>query len=141
MGLTLGAGFSITGETYDYMGTGEYTPVVYYNNYTFNAKYNFRKIKLILLGNLKYYGETPSLATDPETGDYYQVFTEPYGDLEVTATKLLWKNRLTLVVGGKNLLDNYSRRTYGYQGETTEYYAPVNYGRVFFVKLNLKLSN
>ncbi len=141
IGLTLGAGISITGESYDYSGEGEYTPVVYYNNYTFNAKYNFRKIKLVLMANVKYYGITPSLAVDGETEEYYQVYTEPYGDLEVTVTKLLWKNRLTLVVGGKNLLDNYSRRTYGYTGETYEYYAPVNYGRTFFVKLNLKLSN
>jgi len=141
IGLTLGGGFSITGESYDYSGAGHYTPVVYYNNYTFNAKYNFRKIKLVLMANVKYYGITPSLAVDPETEEYYQVYTEPYGNLEVTVTKLLWKNRLIIVVGGKNLLDNYSRRTYGYIGETYEYFGPMNYGRTFFLKLNLKLSN
>jgi len=141
IGLTVGAGFSITGETYDYTGDGEYTPIVYYNNYTLNAKYNFRRIKLILMANLKYYGITPSLAVDPETEEYYQVYTDPYGNLEVTVTKLLWKNRLTIVAGGKNLLDNYERRTYGYKGETEEYLGPMNYGRTFFLKLNLKLSN
>jgi len=141
IGLTVGAGFSITGETYDYSGEGEYTPIVYYNNYTLNVKYNFRKIKLVLMANVKYYGITPSLAVDPETEEYYQVYTDPFGDVEVTLTKLLWKNRLTIVVGGKNLLDNYSRRTYGYKGETYEYLGPVNYGRTFFLKLNLKLYN
>ncbi len=141
IGLTLGAGYSITGETYDYEGDGKYTPIVYYNNYTFNVKYNFRKIKLILLANLKYYGTTPSLSVDPDTDEYYQVYTDPFGDVEVTLSKLLWKNRLTLVVGGKNLLDNYSKRTYGYVGETYEYYGPINYGRTYFIKLNLKLSN
>ena len=141
IGLTLGAGFSITGETYDYSGEGEYTPIVYYNNYTFNAKYNLRKYKLIFMANVKYYGITPSLSVDPETEEYYQVYTDPFGDIEITITKLFWKNRLTLVVGGKNLLDNYERRTYGYKGETYEYLGPMNYGRTFFLKLNLKLSN
>ncbi len=141
IGLTLGAGFSVTGETYDYSGEGEYTPIVYYNNYTFNAKYNLRKYKLIFMANVKYYGITPSLSVDSETEEYYQVYTDPYGDIEVTVTKLLWKNRLTLVVGGKNLLDNYERRTYGYKGETYEYLGPMNYGRTFFFKLNLKISN
>ena len=141
IGLTVGAGVSITGETYDYSGEGEYTPIVYYNNYTFNAKYNLRKYKLIFIANVKYYGITPSLSVDPETEEYYQVYTDPFGDVEVTVTKLFWKNRLTLVVGGKNLLDNYERRTYGYKGETYEYLGPMNYGRTFFLKLNLKLSN
>ena len=147
IGLTLGAGFSITGETYDYSGEGEYTPIVYYNNYTFNAKYNLRKYKLIFMANVKYYGITPSLSVDPkdpedpEDDEYYQVYTEPFGDLEVTVTKLLWKNRLTIVAGGKNLLDNYDRRTYGYRGDEYERFAPMNYGRTFFLKLNLKLSN
>jgi len=141
VGLTFGAGYSITGETYDYEGDDEYTPIVYYNNYTFNAKYNWRKYKTIFMANLKYYGITPSLAVDEDSGEYYQVYTEGYGALEATVSKLLWKNRLTIVLGGKNLLDNYSRRTYGYKGDASEYLAPMNYGRTFFIKINLKLNN
>lgn len=140
-GLSLGAGFVIIGETYDYTGNGIYTSIVYYNNYSFNAKYNFRKYKTILMGNLKYYGLTPDLAVDEDTGDYYQVYTEPYGDVEVTVSKLFWKNRLTVVLGGKNLLDNYSSRTYGYMDDREDRYAPINYGRTFFIKLNLKINN
>jgi len=141
IGLSLGAGFSRTGETYDYTGNGIYTPIVYYNNYTFNAKYNFRKSKIILMANLKYYDITPSLAVDGNSGEYYQVYTEAFGDIEATISKLFWKNRLTIILGGKNLLDNYSRRTYGYRGDDPEYLGPRYYGRTFFVKLNLKLNN
>ena len=140
-GLTIGAGFSITGETYDYTGDGNYTPTVYYNNYTFNTKYNWRKQKVVFMANVKYYGITPSLSVDPDTEEYYQVYTDPYGDIEITVTKLLWKNRLSVVAGGKNLLDNYARRTYGYRGETEEFLGPMNYGRTFFLKMNLKLNN
>ncbi len=73
-GLTLGAGYSITGETYDYEGTNTFTPTTYYNNYTFSIKYNWRKYKTIFNSNLKVYGETPSIAQDDDTEEYYQVF-------------------------------------------------------------------
>lgn len=145
-GLSLGAGFSRTGETFDEEGNGDYLPILYYNNYTASAQYRFKKFRAVLLANLKYYGETPSLAVIPEEngGGYYRVFTDPFGDLELTFTKNLWKNRLTLVVGGKNLFDNYGGRTYGYEdfGESDYEYErkiPLNYGRTWFVKLNLKL--
>ena len=149
IGLSLGAGFSITGETFDYEGEGDYNPIVYYNNYTFNVKYNFRKSKIILMANLKYYDKTPSLAVDTKNPDdfnddeLYQVYTEAHGDIEATITKLLWKNRLSVVLGGKNLLDNYSSKTYGYRKIPNEYLSPIGYGRTFFIKLklNLKINN
>ena len=141
VGLSFGAGFSITGETFDFEGDDEYTPIVYYNNYTFNAKYNWRKYKTIFMANVKYYGITPSLSADKNTEQYYQVYTDAFGDVESTVSKLLWKNRLTIVVGGKNLLDNYSSRTYGYRYDLDDSYGPKNYGRTFFLKLNLKLNN
>lgn len=145
-GLSLGAGYSRIGETYDSEGTGDYLPMIYYHNFSVNTKYSFKKLNGVIVANLKYYGETPSLAAIPgEDGEgYYRVFTDPFGDLELTFTKNLWKNRLTLVVGGKNLLDNYERRTWGYRdfGEDDyqyEYFGPLNYGRTWFVKLNVKL--
>jgi len=145
VGLSAGIGASRIGETYSYDSTGTYLPLVWYSNYTVNAKYSFMKFKAVLMANFKYYGRTPSLATIPEEdgGGYYQVFTDPYGDLEVTFTKSLWKERVNIVVGARNLLNNYKRRTYGYRdyGEADyqyEYLGPLNYGRTYFVKLNLK---
>ncbi|MCK5068697.1 MAG: TonB-dependent receptor, partial [Bacteroidales bacterium] len=145
-GLSVGAGFSRIGETFDSEGEGDYLPMVFYNNYTVNSKFSFKKFRAVVMANLKFYGETPSLAAIPEDqgGGYYRVFTDPFGDLELTFTKTLWKNRLTLVVGGKNLFDNYAGRTFGYQdyGEADyqyEYFSPLNYGRTYFVKMNLRL--
>ncbi len=150
-GLSLGAGFSRIGETFSYDSLESYLPMVYYNNYTVNAKYSFRKIKAVVMANLKYYGKTPSLAVIPDSpgipeedrGGYYRVYTDPYGDLEVTFSKTLWKNRLNIVVGGKNLFNNYERRTSGYrdfgqEDYQSEYFGPLNYGRTYFVKMNLK---
>lgn len=145
-GLSLGLGASRIGETFDDEGKGEFLPMIYYNNYSINSKYSFRKLKAVLMANLKYYGETPVLAAIPEEagGGHYHVFTDPYADLEFTVTKTLWKDRLSVIIGGKNLLDNYVRRTagfrdYGQDNYQYEYIGALNYGRTWFVKLNLRL--
>ena len=65
-GLNLGAGISRIGETFDEEGEGDYLPVIFYNNYSFNCRYNISGIGLILMTNLKFYGKTPSLAPIPE---------------------------------------------------------------------------
>lgn len=143
-----GAGISRTGETFDEEGEGNYLPIVYYNNFSLRGKYIYNRANISLLVNLKYYGKTPLLAPIPENegGGYYRVFTDPFGDLEITATKNLWKNRLTIVAGAKNLLNNYDGITSGYKdfGETDfqeAYIRPLNYGRTIFIKLNFNLSN
>ena len=133
-GLSLSAGYSLTGESYDYRGSGSWTPEVYYSNYTFNAKYNFKKYKMVLMANYKLYGETPGLAPLPDhPGEFYNIYTESFNDLEVTLSKQFFSNKLNVVIGGKNLFDNYSSRTYGYL-DGTEFLSPINYGRTFFAK-------
>jgi outer membrane receptor for ferrienterochelin and colicins len=146
-GLMIGAGFSRIGETYDSEGNGDYVPLIFYNNFSFNTKFTFRKYNAALMANLKYYGKTPSLAPIPEEqgGGYYTVFTDPFGDLEVTLTKNFWKNRLNLVLGGKNLLNNYDvmssgYRDYGEPGYQPTYYRPLNYGRTYFIKVFFNLN-
>ena len=142
-GWSVIAGFSRIGETYDESSTGDWTPIIYYNNYNLSTKYTIRRTRTVVNVNLKYYGETPRLASLPEEqgGGIYQVFTQPYGDLEATVTQRLWKNRLTLVVGGKNLLNYLEGVTTGYQAEQEIQYNPLYYGRVWFMKLNLRLMN
>ncbi len=137
VGLNLSAGYSLTGESYDYSGDEVWTPVINYSNYTFNAKYKFDKLELVLMANYKLYGETPGLSVSPSTGEYYNVFTEQYSDLEFTISKQFYKDKLNLVVGGKNLFDNYSSRTYGYE-DGREFISPINYGRTYFVKVNYR---
>ena len=146
-GLMIGAGYSRVGETYDNEGTGDYLPVIYYNNFSFNSKFSFRKLKAVLMANIKYYGKTPSLAIIPEDegGGYYRVFTDPYGDMEITIGKSFWDNRLNFILGGKNLLNNFEGRTSGYRdygqdGYQTSYSSPLNYGRTYFIKANFRLG-
>ena len=139
-GLSLSAGYSLTGESYDYRGDGIWTDDVFYDNYTFNAKYNFKKYKMVLMGNYKLYGKTPSLYPLPDLpGEYYNVYTESFSDLEISLSKQFFKDKLSLVVGGKNLFDNYSSRSYGYM-DGSEFLSPINYGRTYFAKAIFRLT-
>ncbi len=139
-GLTLSAGYSLTGESYDYLSEGIWTDQVYYDNYTFNAKYNFKKYKMILMGNYKYYGKTPSLFPLPDhPGEFYNVYTEAFSDLEISVSKRFFNDKLNVVAGGKNLFDNYSSRSYGYL-DGSEFLSPINYGRTYFIKAVYRLT-
>ncbi len=157
-GLTLGAGYSRTGESIADSIGAKATDYLFYNNYTLNAKYNFQKLKLVLMANYKLYGETPVLKYNPlyneeiqsDEEQYYYAYVQPFSDLEVTISKMFWKNRITVVAGGKNLFDNYVSETKGTLVEDppnsgayikTSQYGARNYGRTFFVRINLKLSN
>ncbi|MBO3099740.1 TonB-dependent receptor [Gelidibacter pelagius] len=137
-GLRLSAAYNKTGESYDYAGDAIWTKEVSYANYTLNGQYNFRKAGVILMANYKLYGKTPALATSSDAlGDYYFVYKESMSDLETTLSKKFFKNKLDLVIGGKNLFDNYWSRTYGYENGQ-EFRSPINYGRTFFAKVNYR---
>ena len=141
-GLTLNAGYGRTGVSWLYdPESNDFPDYTFYNNLTFNAKYNLRKQKLIFGAYLKYYGSTPRLVfedtdNDPETDPVpVTIHRNPYGDLEATVTKLFWKNRVTVVLGGKNLLNV---KFVGYDnGDLAN--SPTALGRYFFVKVNLNL--
>lgn len=146
-GFKVGAGFSRIGETFDSEGNGDYQPMIFYNNLAFNTKYFSRKFNATLMANLKYYGKTPSLASIPEDlgGGYYRVFTDPFADIEITLTKNFWKNRVNLVLGGKNLLNNKEVMTSGYRdyGEPDyqpSYFRPLNFGRTYFIRMYFKIN-
>ncbi len=142
-GLTITPGFGRTGITWLMdPESNDFPDYTFYNNLIFNAKYNFQKQKLIIGAYYKYYGSTPRLVFDdtdnnPDTDPVpVTINRDPYGDLEATVTKLFWKNKVTVVIGGKNLLNV---KYVGYDnGDLTN--NPTAFGRYFFLKVNLKFS-
>ena len=100
---------------------------------------------MVTQANYKFYGETPNLVPDSNIDGFYYVYTESYSDLEITFSKQFFSNRMNVVIGGKNLFDNYTSRTFGYEPSNNlpngEIYSPVNFGRTFFAKINFRLTN
>ncbi|MEN8194298.1 MAG: TonB-dependent receptor, partial [Bacteroidota bacterium] len=135
-GLTLSAGYSMTREKTRRTKEESWIDPGFYDNITLTASYNYDKWNTTVMANYKYYGETPHIYGD---GDLvFNVFTEAYSDFELTLSKQLLKKRLNVVVGGKNLFDNYVIRSYG--DHNYESFSPRNYGRNFFIKANFKLT-
>ncbi|MEN8187663.1 MAG: TonB-dependent receptor [Bacteroidota bacterium] len=136
-GLTVSAGYSLTGNKYDMSGTGDWSDETLYDNITFSTKYNFKKWDFVTALNYKFYGDTPTTIFDD--GMLYDTDVASYSDLELTFSKQFFNRRLNLVAGGKNLLDNYTRRTIGVAGRP-DVYSPMNYGRTFFIKANFRIT-
>ncbi len=133
--ITLNAGYSRTGVTYSASTDASKLPdYTFYNDYSINTKYNLRKRKLIFSVYLKYYGKTPSLFY--REGVYFLINKNSYGELEVSITKTVWKDRISAVIGGKNLLNN---KYIGYENGSLSS-SPTAYGRYYFIKLNIKLN-
>ncbi|MCK5171089.1 MAG: TonB-dependent receptor, partial [Bacteroidales bacterium] len=133
--LTINAGFSRTGYSYSQSTDIDSLPdYSFYNNYTFSTKYNFRKQKLTLAVFMKYYGSTPHIKL--QDGELVTITKDIYGDLEASVTKLLLKDKVSVVIGGKNLLDN---KYIGYSDGSLSN-QPTAFGRYYFIKLNIKLG-
>ena len=83
---------------------------------------------------MKYYGSTPRIVLKDD--ELVTITKDVYGDVEASVTNLLWKDKISLVIGGKNLLDNdyigYSDGSFSNQ--------PTAFGRYYFIKLNIKLD-
>lgn len=138
-GLKLSAAYNKTGESYDYEGDATWTKEVRYANYTLNGQYKFDKTGFILVASYKLYGKTPTLVPSEATADdYYFVYKEALSDLEASLNKKFFKNKLDVIIGGKNLFNNYKSRTYGYENGN-EFFSPINYGRTIFAKVNVRL--
>lgn len=135
-GLSLSAGFSRVGIAIaEDVNSTKLSDYIFYNNYSATAGYNFRRIKFNLNSSLKYYSSTPDYVRNAN-GDIVVVKKNGYGDLELTASKQLFNNRITLTAGGKNLLNNIY---IGYSNGSLSS-SPISFGRYFFLKLNIKLQ-
>ncbi|MEN8194243.1 MAG: TonB-dependent receptor, partial [Bacteroidota bacterium] len=138
-GLKLSTGFSLSGESLTDKGSSiDMDEYEFYNIVTFNARYQYKPWNLTGSAIFKYYDDRPNLA------DYgYAVLyteTQSYSDFEITLSKNFLDNRLNIVVGGKNLFDNYTLEIDGGTVFDGSSYQPMYYGRTYFAKAIFKLT-
>lgn len=105
--------------------------------------YSFPKSKTSLALFYKYQGALPNFTLNND-GNPAQRITEDYHLLDFTLTQQLWKNRLSVTLGAKNLLNvtqilsNSASGAHSSEGNSVS----VGTGRTYFasLKLNLKKS-
>jgi len=107
-----------------------------------NLKYWIPKIDLQTLVTFKYTGKYVDYRLNAD-GLPYKYEESAFKTLDISLSKSLFKNKLTIVCGGKNLFDVTNITTAKLSGGThsgTGEGRAVNWGRTFFVNLKINLN-
>lgn len=102
--------------------------------------YNWIKYKFKAALFYKYVGETPRASV--VDGELIQQVTEDYHTLDLTLSKLFWKDRINLSLGAKNIFDVTQLNTSNAVGgaHTGGANQLVAWGRTYFIGLKFKLD-
>lgn len=105
---------------------------------TVNLEYYFKKAGIRMNSFYKYTGKLPQISVD-DNGNIFEAYVPAYNNLEISINKSLFKNRLKLVLGAKNLFNNTilpsttanQGAIHGGGGSI-----PIGWGRSYFVKVS-----
>ena len=138
--LNIGASYFTNKKVLDYE-TGELSPN--YGNFQLNSNltYTIPTIDASFTAYYKYVGETNRFIL---VDDSYEIQTiDPYGWLDITASKNLFKKRLVTSIGIRNLLNVIDQNTNSVSGGAhsgSSNDISLGYGRSYFVKLAYNIN-
>jgi len=138
--LTLRAGGTINGVYY-FLGEDAPTDIRFNPEFNMEAGYRWIKPGIQVSAFYKYTGRQTFLVLGTD-GNPQEGFRDGFHTLDASVSKSLFKNKLDLRIGGKNLLNVIDiQSSFGNQGVhgSNASSIPVNWGRTGFVQLNLKL--
>ena len=133
-------GFSYTGIKNTITDAAETPELAFYPQVTSNLSYDFKKAKTNISLFVKYSGELPQFVIDANN-NIEQQYIGAYTLMDFTASKKLWKDRLILGAGVKNILNvtNVSSGSSSGAHGGTNGTRPIAPGRVYFLKLGFQL--
>ncbi len=142
--LTVKFGVTLTGQNAEY-SEDKSSGFEYYTDFNTSLNYWVKKYDLNFSVYYKYNGRSPRLNQAEISEELELRFMDPYHTLDANASIWLWKRRINLQAGAKNLFDNTEIGISGdsqggshanNDGST----AAVNWGRTFFVKLQFRFN-
>ena len=142
--LEIALGFSETGKK-QFINDNVTFDMDYSSDFIADVKYLWRKTDINFSVFYKYNGAYPEviLGTDDLV---YRTTIASYHTLDISASRWLWKKRLNVQIGAKNLFDNKILNIKGdsggggIHGEGNSGSSTVAWGRTYFVKLALALK-
>lgn len=140
--LKTSIGFAYWGRQSSIENPGSLGRMLYSPELKGKILYEFKRIAGNISLFYKYNGVLPNYGVD-DNGQVVEVRTDDYHLLDITATKYLFKNKLSLSAGAKNLLDVQNLNSSGATGGTHTSSAgqvPVAWGRTFFASLKINLG-
>lgn len=136
--LKTSIGFSYTGNQ-NTIEESETLPLAFSPQVTSSITYAFRKAKMDVSMFYKYAGEQPNIVID-DNNQLSQDFIGAYSLLDLTANKKIWKDRLIVGLGVKNILNvtNVTTTASGGSHGGSDGTRPIAPGRVYFLKLGFQ---
>ena len=112
------------------------SPMVFSPEMNLNATYDLKKLKSRIALFYKFNGRLQSFAVVSDT-ELMPFFVGSYHTIDATVSKNFWDNKITLTVGGKNLLDvqNVLAQSGGGAHTAGSSSQPIAMGRTFFAGL------
>ncbi len=108
------------------------------------VKYEIPKFNANVSIFYKYNGKYPQLIFEGVENEPSIAFYAPYNTLDFTLSKLFWKRRINLQIGGKNLFDvrniNMTGSTTGGIHSGGSGSQAVAWGRTFFIRLQISIN-
>ncbi|MES2591855.1 MAG: TonB-dependent receptor [Bacteroidota bacterium] len=103
--------------------------------------YEFKKTNFTIGIFYKYTGQLSGFMLD-ENNTVRQTYISDYHTADISVSKLLWKKRINITVGSKNLFDvkSINSVTSGLVHSSAGTSVPISTGRTYFIKLNLNIN-
>ena len=138
--LTIKFGFTIIGQKIEYINISN-SDFEYYSDFNTSVNYWLRRFDINFSVYYKYSGKAPQLYFNEGNIEYG--YMDSYNTLDVNASKWMWKRRINLQIGAKNLFDNTDIFVSGGKGSGAHSNSgseSVNWGRTFFIRLQFKFN-
>lgn len=113
----------------------------FYKEVNLNLQYEIKSLLINVF--YKYNGEQTSFIVDTESDNISTRKTDAYHNLDVNVGKRFYKNKLSVFVGAKNLMDNTNLNAAVQNAgahSAGNASVPIGIGRTFFVKTSFTLS-
>jgi len=141
--LEVKLGLGQTGRKHVFKQINE-NEMIYSTDVISQLNYLWRRTDLRFNVYYKYSGDYPEVFLGDEN-QVYQSIISAYNTLDISVSKQLWKNRITLQIGAKNLFDNTNVSIKGDSGDGGIHASggsssPVGWGRTYFVRMNISLK-
>lgn len=138
--LKISLGGSYTGRYNILSETQDVNPFSYTPEVRSNVMYEFKKINLTAALFYKYSGKLPGFQLDANN-NILPTFINEYHTADFSVSKLLWKKRINLSIGSKNLFNvkNVSAFASGSGHSSSTSSVPIGTGRTYFIKLDFNL--
>lgn len=139
--LVLQTGFNYTGRYNDLSETNNLPQFNYSPEVLANATYKLLRSKTSIAVFYKYNGRMPGYALND--GVVSQTFIAGYSIMDVTLSRFVWKDRINLTLGCKNVFDVKnitSSASGGGVHSTSSTSIPLSTGRNYFIKLAFNFS-